>query len=348
MIDIKFSIIVPIYNVEKYLRTCIESILNQSYKKYEIILINDGSSDNSDMICEEYKKYNNIKYINKKNEGVSVARNIGIENANGEWLVFVDPDDWLEKTYLEEINNNIRDDIDIILFDDFVEFNNKTIENNIYFKEKKFKGKEKDDLMLQFFSKNNCKYFPQYHDCSSPWGKAYRRKFILNENLFFEPELRRAQDKIFNLNAFQMANSLLYFRKSLYHYRMNENSTWGKYSPNIIDDLKKLYKYMSIFVSKYKNDNNLFTKSYNEKVALSVNSIFRQYFYHKDCKIKTYKKRKMIKAFLNEEPFYNAVKNTQYKDISFQEKVFLFCLKNKMYSICGFLIKLRKVFLCGR
>ena len=96
------SVIVPVYNVERYLRQCIESITNQSYKNLQIILIDDGSKDNSGKICDEYaEKDKRVEVIHKENTGVSAARNTGLDNAKGEWITFVDADDWVEKNFCE-------------------------------------------------------------------------------------------------------------------------------------------------------------------------------------------------------------------------------------------------------
>ena len=98
----KISVVVPVYNVEKYLRKCIDSIINQTYKNLEIILVDDGSPDKCGEICDEYaKKDNRVKVIHKKNAGVSSARNDGIDNATGEYIIFVDSDDWLEDNAIE-------------------------------------------------------------------------------------------------------------------------------------------------------------------------------------------------------------------------------------------------------
>ena len=113
--NIKFSIIVPVYNVEKYIKKCINSILNQTYKNYEIIIINDGSTDKSKKILESYKNIDNIKIINQTNKGLSVARNIGIKNASGDYLLFVDSDDYIDNDLLENLNKNITDE-EIIRF----------------------------------------------------------------------------------------------------------------------------------------------------------------------------------------------------------------------------------------
>ena len=98
------SVVVPVYNVEKYIDKCINSIINQTYKNLEIILVDDGSPDNCGKICDEYaKKDNRIKVTHKENGGVSSARNIGIKNATGDWLTFVDADDWIENNFVEQL-----------------------------------------------------------------------------------------------------------------------------------------------------------------------------------------------------------------------------------------------------
>ena len=100
------TVVVPIYNVEDYLNKCIESIVNQTYKNLEIILVDDGSPDNSPKMCDDWaKKDKRIKVIHKENGGVSSARNIGIDKSKGEWITFVDADDWIEKTYIEDMYN---------------------------------------------------------------------------------------------------------------------------------------------------------------------------------------------------------------------------------------------------
>ena len=113
----KISIIVAVYNVEKYLKRSLDSILNQSYKNIEVIIVNDGSTDNSRNICEKYAElYSNIKVIHKENGGLSSARNIGIENATGEYIGFVDSDDYISSNMFEEMYNRIiESDSDIAI-----------------------------------------------------------------------------------------------------------------------------------------------------------------------------------------------------------------------------------------
>ena len=122
------SIIVPIYNAEKYIHRCLDSILAQTYKNFELILINDGSIDNRGKICDEYSQRDNrIKVIHKNNGGVASARQCGIENAKGEYTIHIDPDDWVESNMLEELYNKaIKEKADVVICDFYVEEKDKT------------------------------------------------------------------------------------------------------------------------------------------------------------------------------------------------------------------------------
>ena len=116
--NVKFSIVVPVYNVENYLNKCIDSILNQTYKNFEVILVDDGSTDKSSNICDKYAKNNSkIKAFHKKNGGLSDARNFGVENTTGDYLLFIDSDDYIEPLLLEKLNNCIlKGNVDLIRF----------------------------------------------------------------------------------------------------------------------------------------------------------------------------------------------------------------------------------------
>ena len=104
------SIIVPVFNVEKYLRQCLDSILGQTFNQFEVIIVNDGSTDNSGAICQEYEaRDNRIVYLEKENGGVSEARNLGLDFATSEYIIFIDSDDWIEPTYVEVLYEKIEE-----------------------------------------------------------------------------------------------------------------------------------------------------------------------------------------------------------------------------------------------
>lgn len=162
-----FSIIVPIYNVEEYLPQCIESVLKQNLQDYELILIDDGSTDSSSKICEQYsKKYSSIKLIHQSNAGLSAARNTGVAAASGEYLIFLDGDDYLEPSALEAISNALEPGLDLLryqaqeVFDD-----NRVIRHE----------------ETGFATTTGIKAFPKlahYHYTENAWLYAYRREFF--------------------------------------------------------------------------------------------------------------------------------------------------------------------------
>ena len=168
----KFSIIMPTYNVEDYIKMAIDSVLNQSEKDYELIVVNDGSTDNTKRICEEYSK--KITLINKKNGGLSDARNEGVKKATGEYIIFIDSDDYWDKDLLKEINKSLDNNPDL------VRFQIRTVdENNLStdYSETEFKnksGEEAFDLITK------------YHFVENAWAYAIKRDYYLKEKFEFK------------------------------------------------------------------------------------------------------------------------------------------------------------------
>lgn len=200
----KISVVVPIYNVEYYLRRCIESIINQSYKNLEIILVDDGSPDACPEICDDYvKKDDRIKVIHQENSGVSVARNNGIKLATGEYLVFVDGDDFLEFNMIEECVNIVeKNNLDILLFDWYDDFGYKKI--------KKFLSKnylKNRDMVFQGILWDK---IPSY-----PWNKFFRRSLWNNVQFF---ENTTFEDLAVMPEVFDKAEKIGYLNKHLYNY----------------------------------------------------------------------------------------------------------------------------------
>lgn len=173
----KFSIIIPIYNVEKYLEKCLNSILNQSYKNFEIIAINDGSKDSSKEILNKYKNNENIKIINQENKGLSAARNEGLKHVTGDYILFVDSDDFIEKDLLKILNDNINDE-EIIRFQirTVNENNQKTIE----YKEKTFNKKSGKQAFREILN---------YHFIELACCYAYKKDYFINSKYKFNEDL---------------------------------------------------------------------------------------------------------------------------------------------------------------
>lgn len=204
------SIVVPIYNVEQYLNKCINSIVNQTYKKLEIILIDDGSLDSCPRICDEWKgKDERIKVVHKKNGGLSDARNIGINISNGKYIFFVDSDDWIEKNTVEIMLETLeKNNADICCAGIFCEYPDKTIINNV----EHLNG----DSEL-FYKKlyDNTKY------PVSAWNKLYKKE-LWNKLSF--PVGKLCEDAFTTYQLIDKAHKIIQIETPLYHYNIRANS----------------------------------------------------------------------------------------------------------------------------
>lgn len=243
MEQVAISIILPVYNVAKYLKTCLESILSQTFSNFELICINDGSSDKSLKILEEYKlKDDRILIIDKENGGLSSARNVGLDNAKGEFICFIDADDWISFDMLEKLYHNITHFNSDIVFCSVHLFDEKTqtfIDNDEYFN-------------LSFFSSAFDNKSFSYKDVKSflmdvpvmAWGKIFRRSFIENFKTRFQEGLI-FEDGPFFFNLFFKTKKVTLIRDLLYFYRINRDGsilqTKGNHFIDIIDVVNLMY-----------------------------------------------------------------------------------------------------------
>jgi glycosyltransferase involved in cell wall biosynthesis len=215
------SVVVPVYNIEKWLPACLDSLLKQTYENFQLILVNDGSNDNSKNICDEYaKRDSRIEVVHQKNGGLSKARNTGIEFAKGEYLCFVDGDDFCDKDMLKIAMENFSEDIDIVAFGFYKNSKKNTAKKN------KISRSFNEALNLYVAGELNV----------SAWGKVYKKKIF--DNIRF-PEGKLFEDMwIFPKIA---ENRILILNKALYHYVIRENSiTTAKFSPQSMDFLDSL------------------------------------------------------------------------------------------------------------
>jgi len=206
------SIIVPVYNVSKYLKKCIESLINQSYKNVEIILVDDGSNDGSGKICDKYKNDDNrIVVIHKKNNGVSSARNCGIDAANGKFVCFVDGDDYVMSDYVEYLynlinKNNAEISITTEMFGNFDNNQTKKVTEKIWNNE------------------NACEAILCYKVPIGVYCKLFNREFLMKNKIRFFEDIFMGEGFNFNISAFQNADKVVAGNKKVYFYR-RDNST---------------------------------------------------------------------------------------------------------------------------
>ena len=225
------SVIVPIYNVEKYLTKCLDSIINQTYKNLEIILVDDGSPDNCPKICDEYaKRDKRIKVIHKKNQGVSVARNVGIESSEGKYICFVDSDDFISNDFLTKLINKIKEENSDAVICDYYTYKNDKEYKHI---NKNWKKIVCNDLSMYFGNLRNVH--------RAVWAALYKKNII--KDLRFNPELKIAEDFLFLLQVLKNAEKISYVNECLYYYFINNDSVMRTKNENyynyIIDGLMR-------------------------------------------------------------------------------------------------------------
>lgn len=224
MCDDLVTVIVPIYNAEKYLEKCILSILNQSYINLEIVLINDGSSDGSMQICNKYSYDKRIKIIDKTNEGLSIARQVGIDSANGEYFCTVDSDDWIESDYIKEMHSTLssyRGDVCICAWK--THQNGDIIYNEMLSHVQTPKRYSIDEIELTF---NECidKLY-----LSDSWNKMYRKQFVIDSGVKFTLSKEYVgTDMLFNILLFLHQPIIVSTDKYLLNYNVIQNSKTKK------------------------------------------------------------------------------------------------------------------------
>jgi glycosyltransferase involved in cell wall biosynthesis len=208
----KFSIIIPVYNSAKYLTESLDSILSQSYEDYEVIIVDDGSTDESDVICDEYvSKDIRFKVIHKSNEGVSYARNVALDNISGEWVVFLDSDDMLHEAALAVLNEKIKNDPEL----DVVQFG---------VTRRPFGTSFIDYSKVNVISGTPEEYCKFDHYNVSIGGSAFRRETIISQAVRFDEKMKLAEDQVFVFHMIHVAKKCSMLAVDLYYYRINENS----------------------------------------------------------------------------------------------------------------------------
>ena len=240
--EAKVSIIVPVYNVEKYLERCLESLINQTYKNIEIIIINDGSTDNSLRILKEYERIDSrIKLIDKNNEGLSQTRNVGINIATGEYITFVDSDDWIELDLLKILINLIKENNgDVALCSYVREYNEKAINKDLGFGD--IVIFDKDEVKSTLYRRmigpigDELKNPENLDSLITAWGKIYKTSIIRENKIsFIDTSIIGTEDLLFNVHIFNHINKAILINKPLYHYwKGNINSLTSGYKEDFI------------------------------------------------------------------------------------------------------------------
>lgn len=259
---IKISVIIPVYNVENYLHQCIDSVLNQNYTNIEVILINDGSTDRSGIICNDYaQKDQRVKALHQENQGVAVARNLGLKHATGDYINFIDSDDWINQgMYLDIVTSIQKSECPIdILYMPYP--NEETKKDNIVYD----KAKIRAEFLHHFIG---TKKVGSSTRMACVWTLCIHRELI--KDLLFYP-IAIVEDKPFFIEAILRANSLLIIQEKYYNYRLNVNSLSHNYHTEFIQGVTLGHRIITEMLKKYASE-------YPNLNTLNNNSIV--YFYY--------------------------------------------------------------------
>lgn len=297
----RFSIIIPIYNVGKYISPCLDSICAQTYRDFEAIVVDDGSLDDAPTVCEEFaKKDSRIKVFHKDNGGVSTALNLGLEQAKGEWIYFVDGDDWIEANALELINENLEKytELDILGFNNYYNEIKKEQKNKpLLPNEKILESKEIEKLAISTIWP---KWIERKYRYSLPvirgrWSKVFKRDLIYSNHLQYNPELTTGQDAFFVLECFLHASKVLLINEYLYHYRIYENSHIHRYR----DKWEHVFARMNLTkeLELCKNIDYVVASSLLKWGALR--QFLEKFLFHKNCSLSNSKKKKQLQFFFD-------------------------------------------------
>lgn len=303
------SIIVPVYNSEKYLARCIESIIHQTFSQFECILIDDGSNDASSEICDNYAlKDNRIKVIHQKNSGVSVARNIGLRNACGEWIGFVDSDDWIERdTYETALKYAREKEADVVEWGMFLSNDDNDFENLAH-TEGTIELNRMHTVLLH-----------------GAYNKLIKRQIVVDNAITFPVGISLAEDMNFVIKVFFYSQKNYGIPKSLYHYYYNDNGAVNTITYKKIEDEVKSIKDISNFL-KSNNAN----QSWYDLLEMKKSRVKNRYLFnlnHPD-----------FNAWRNTFP---EVSNKIVRDSSILKKIFYFCIYNRLDFFAIIIFKIR-------
>ncbi len=322
---IKVSVIVPVYNVEKFIDKCLNSIVNQTLKEIEIIVVNDGSPDNSQKIIDKYvKKYpEKVQSFIKENGGQGSARNLGIEKAKGEYISFVDSDDFVEKDMYKKLYNKAKENnYDIVVCGNYnvsEDYQNKNIDA--------FINNYNTDLENIFFGK------------MAVWNKIYKRDILIKNKLEFKEKVWY-EDLAFTLKAIMNSNTFAFIDEPLYDYLIREGSTMN--NSNVQRNLEILDAFNDIlsYIQHNKKEEYFSKIEFLAIDHIYISAIVRVLKAEADDKVKRETINKLIDYMNKKFPNY---KNNKYiNTLSKNRKIIYKLINIKMYGLINLIFKVKK------
>lgn len=316
----KFSVIIPVYNSVEFLPKCLDSILTQDFGDFELILVNDGSGDNSGEICRAYAgKYDNVRAFDRENGGPSAARNFGIAQARGEYLTFVDSDDWVREDYFAVLSRVVAEDPDLVIFGRTHESNGELILTA--FPEAALSGREQ---VLAYAQENYLR-----GDIASCVNKVYSRRLLEDGTLRFPEGTVVEEDLLFVLGAIDRSTSLRVIAEGLYCYNRREaGSVTTKYNPNKFDCKGRAYRAELEFARKWESLRleEIFHDNYLSYISACINNLM-----YSACPLTRKQKLAEIRRFFRAEE--TALCAERSKGLSLRGRVMGILIRLRLYRV---------------
>ena len=320
-----FSVIIPLYNTERYIKECIDSVLQQTEDDYELLIINDGSDDNSGNIADAYADCDaRIKVIHQPNMGAFYTRCNVVEQAKGEYIVYLDADDTLNRNALEVLRKNFEADVDMEMvifrattFGDSV----KKVNSDILFKNNTiFENESKKNLyktLLSGFSINPM------------WIKAYKKDCLKVENLINYPKITMGDDIIQSLYPITNSKKVKYITDILYNYRINNSSMTSTFNSSVYTGFKYVYRDLRDYLKKWGMEDELHIRMYFKRYLYSVSSI--SFYARNSIKGKKSDYLEMLDDIYNDNLFREAVENS-YDQVTILRRIPIYLIKQKQFK----------------
>lgn len=338
------SFVVPVYNAERTLHDCVRSLIKQTFGNIEIILVNNCSTDESLGKCNELAKEDErVKVVDIAEKGVSVARNKGIEVASGEFVTFVDADDWVDPNVCELFADlNAKYDYDLFCYSAQYHKKGKVTTTYLFDKDVELLSQnQKEEFQIKVFAPHApyFKYKTNTRFAGSAWGKFYKREKLQKNNLRFATETIISEDVLFNTLSLDYFHRIGYTKQCFYHYEQSEDSAQNRYRPN--SD-----KYFIFIVEKIQEWLRKTKKS--QHFVDAANCLFVHYLFgvlkedlcHKDNRLSYAERKKAFKHVLSKGELWFPLVEVNNNFFSFPERMLVWLLKKKQFDITFFLMKL--------
>lgn len=344
MDKILISVVVPIYNVEKYIDNCLRSIIRQSYKNIEIILVDDGSTDQSGIICEKYAKLDNrIKVIHKKNEGLGLARNSGLELVSGQYVAFIDSDDFIAEDMIDKLVDSIlKNNVDTVYCGYYEYYNhNLVLSKPCYYSNNIFEGEEITSKILLEMIGTSPKEKNDSLVSMSVWHALYSTE-IIKQNLIKFPSEREyiSEDIVFDILYLKCAKRIMFIEDCLYFYRCNNiNSLTHKYKKDEFLMHKKVVDKLNFELSKIMKKEQYINRTDRYLLGRLRTCIKKIINYGK--KDEKFKIKSEIMKLVSLPYVVECMKRYPYRKNPIQHRIFNYAIKYKKIYLIIILIKIK-------